>query len=222
MDIIYKPLLQNNNWIILILVFMLSLLVVLKHFYSKQFSEQTKVLFKKIWIQNIKPTYANILSFYNFIFTLILSLCLAFVFYFFKKNFTLIETENDFNLYLVTSSILLLFFVLKLFLNILFSLFFNLDDFILKVIYVKISYLNFLSVVLIIWLPFVLFITKYQIILFYFGALITLILILYLLVLIIKINLKLVIKHFVYFILYLCALEIAPIILLYRVCISKN
>jgi len=222
MEIIYKPLLQNNNWIILVFVFILSMLVVLKQQYKNQFNQQIVAVFKKVWLQNINPDYGIIINFYNAIFTLILSLNLAFVVLFIQKNFRTHISENDFYFFLKTGAILLLFFILKLVLNLLFSLFFNLNSILLKIIYIKSTYLNFLSLVLLIWLPFVFFTTKYQVAIFYFGIAISLILALYFYYLILIINLKLAIKHFVYFILYLCALEIAPIILLYRVFISAN
>lgn len=222
MEIIYKPLLQNNNWIILVFVLILSLLVVLKQLYKSQFKQQTMAIFKKVWLEKINPEYAIIINFYNFIFVVILSLCLAFVILFIQKNFLAVLPENDFYFYLKTSAILLLFFILKLLINLFFSLLFNLNNVILKIIYIKSSYLNFLTLVLIIWLPFIFFMTEHQIIIFYFGVTISVIFAFYFYFLILKINLKLAIKYFVYFILYLCALEIAPIILLYRVFISKN
>jgi len=222
MEIIYKPLLQNNNWIILVFVFILSMLVVLKQRYKNQFNQQMVAVFKKVWLQKINPDYGIIINLYNAIFTLILSLSLAFVVLYIQKSFSTQKPENDFYFFVKTGAILLLFFILKLVLNLLFSLFFNLNSILLKIIYIKSSYLNFLSLVLIIWLPFVFFTTKYQATIFYFGVAISLILALYFYYLILIINLKLAIKHFVYFILYLCALEIAPIILLYRVFISAN
>lgn len=222
MDIIYLPLLQNNNWIILVFVLILSLLVVLKKLFKSEFKQQITTIFKKVWLEKITPEYAIVLNFYNFIFVVILSLCLAFIILYIQKNFIGVLPENDFYFYLKTSGIILLFFILKLFLNLFFSLLFNLNNIILKIIYIKSSYLNFLTLVLIIWLPFIFFMTNHQVIIFYFGMSISLILSLYFYFLILKINLKLAIKYFVYFILYLCTLEIAPIILLYSVFISKN
>lgn len=222
MNITYLPLLQNNNWIILVFVLILSLLVVLKKLFKSQFKQQTMAVFKKVWLEKITPEFVIIINFYNFIFVVILSLCLAFIILFIKKNFIAVLPENDFYFYLKTSVIMLLFFILKLFLNLFFSLLFNLNSVILKIIYIKSFYLNFLTLVLIIWLPFIFFMTNHQVIIFYFGMSISVILALYFYFLILKINLKLAIKYFVYFILYLCTLEIAPIILLYSVFISKN
>ncbi len=215
MNIFYQPINDKNQWVILIILFMISIVVLLKYLFKYRLKEQLSVINKNFWLQNIKPSYPLIFNIYNFSFSLIFSFCLAFIILIAKNN-----SQNllpNINLYLNSVSLIFIFLLLKLLTTLLFSVFFDLKNIIIKIIYHKILFLNFISLYILIWLPFVLFTHKYSTLIFKIGVLTTTILFIYFYYLLVKTNLKLLIKHFLYFILYLCALEIASIIILYKV-----
>ncbi len=217
MDIFYKPLTFNNNWVILTFLFLLLLLLFLKRAYTLTFNSQLNVLTQKVWIPNTKKTFGLIYNLFNIVFLIILSFSISFVFLLYKTHFMLLIKPGSFNLFLKYSLIFGSFFVFKHTLYFLFSLFFNIKSLIIKVLYFKMIYTNFLSLFVLVWLPFVLFNNIGINIIYNISVIISLLLALYFYYLIIKNNLKLISKHFFYFILYLCTLEIAPVILLYKV-----
>lgn len=221
MDVIYQPFTQDNNWIVLTFVFILVLLVILKRLFKSQFNNQLKLLSNTIWISNLKNSYSIVYNFYNIIYLIILCVLLSLMTLFYAKNFSFLELNNSFYLFLKYSFYFGLFFIIKHLLYFFFSLIFNIKYIFLKVIYIKTSYLNFLTIFILIWFPIALFNNFENKLIFKYACLISLLLAFYFYVLIVKNNLKFVSKHFLYFILYLCTLEIAPIIILYKVFFLK-
>jgi len=213
MNIFYQPINNKNQWVILIIIFMFSIVVLLKYLFKYRIKEQLSVINKNFWLQNIKPNYSLIFNIYNFSFSLIFSLSLAFIILVAKTKSQYLSLEA----YLNSFSLVFLFLFLKLSLTLLFSFFFDIKNIVIKIVYHKILFLNFISLYILIWLPFVLFWHKYFMLIFNIGIITTILLFIYFYYLLIKKNLMFLIKHFLYFILYLCALEIAPIIILYKV-----
>jgi len=217
MDVIYQPFTQDNNWIVLTFLFILLLLVILKKMFKSRFNNQLKLLNNTLWISNLKNNYTATYNLYNLGYLIILCFLLSFVTLIYIKYFTTLIVANSFYFFLKYSLYFGFFFTLKHLFYYLFSLVFNLKSLMLKVVYIKTSYLNFLSIFILYWVSFVLFSPFESRLVFKIASIISLLLALYFYALIIKNNLKLVSKHFFYFILYLCTLEIAPIILLYKV-----
>jgi len=217
MNIIYQPINSSNHWMIFVIIFMIFTVVLLKSLFTFQFNEQLNVFNKYVWKPNFKPSYFLIFNIYNFLFSLLFSFGLAFIIVIAKNNISNSLPDISFYFYLKTVGFVFLFLAAKLIVNLLFSVLFDLKNILIKVIYLKILYLNFISLIILTWLPFVLFAHKYSKLIFNISVLTTIVLALLFYVLLIKTNLKLLIKYFLYFILYLCALEIAPIIILYKV-----
>jgi Domain of unknown function (DUF4271) len=221
MDILYQPLASQNNWVIIVLIFMLFLLFVIKKAFNQRFTSQLKLVNQNIWFPNLNKSYTLIVNFYNVLFLIIICFSLAFVLLIYIDNYSSFNIVNSFYLFFKISFYLGLFFIFKQFLNLFFSVVFRLNLLVHKLVFIKISYLNFLGLFIFIWLPFVLFSNDENLFIFKIFGIITLLLAVYFYYLIIKNNLKVISKHFFYFILYLCTLEIAPIILLYKVFILK-
>jgi uncharacterized protein DUF4271 len=216
MDITYQPFTQDNNWIVLTFLFILMLLIVLKKLFKSRFNNQLKLLNNALWVSNLKNNYSAIYNLYNLGYLIILCFLLSFITLVYIKYSTSLILTNDFYFFLKYSLYFGAFFVLKHLFYYLFSLVFNLKTLMLKIVYVKTSYLNFLSIFILSWLSFVLFSSFENNLIFKIASIISLLLALYFYTLIIKNNLKVISKHFFYFILYLCTLEIAPIIILYK------
>jgi len=216
MDIIYQPINNNNHWMIFVIIFMVFIVALLKSLFSYQFNEQLNVFNKYVWQTNLKSGYSSVFNIYNFLFSLLFSFGLAFIIVISKNNISNSLPSISFYFYLKTVGLILLFLVVKLIVNLLFSVLFDLKSKLIKIIYIKILYLNFISLIVLAWLPFVLFTHKYAILIFKISILATITLALLFYYFLVKTNSKLLIKYFIYFILYLCTLEIAPIIILYK------
>jgi len=222
MEINYTLLTENNNWIVLIFILILSLLVVLKRLYNPVFNEQLKLLNSSIGIFNLKRVYTSVYNFYNISFIIILCLLLAFIALIKMANWGEIATINSgFYLYLKYAFYFVIYFFVKHLSYYLFSLVFNLKDLILKTLYIKTTYLNFISLYFLCWLAYIVVgehSSGYVLNIFYVTSLF---LVFYLYYILVKYNLKLISKNIFYFILYLCALEIAPLIIFFKMLFLK-
>lgn len=217
MNVIYQPITQNNDWIILIFLFVLGGVVILKNLYKQVFYSQLKLLNNPIWISNLKNNYSTIYNVYNAFNLLILCIVLSLITLFYVEYFKSLAVDNGFYFFLKYFFYFGIFFLLKHLLYYFFSLVFDIKPLVLKVVYIKTTYLNFLGLFILLWLPFVFFSSFENLLVFKTACIISLILAFYFFVLVLKNNLKVISKHFFYFILYLCTLEIAPIIIFYRV-----
>lgn len=91
-----------------------------------------------------------------------------------------------------------------------------------RYLYEKLSYLNLMAVVLMVILPFLSFSLEAQKV--FYLVLFGVLALFYLLILFstVKRNQELLFRHFFYFILYLCALELAPLVILYQVFVFQG
>ncbi|AXP80251.1 hypothetical protein CJ739_1160 [Mariniflexile rhizosphaerae] len=113
------------------------------------------------------------------------------------------------------------FILIKVFIERLIGSLFEMDAIIDQYLFQKISYKNYLGLVLIPINALLLFSFKPTLTFFYVTVILLFIVILIGLVTSFKAHQSLIKHNFFYFILYLCALEIAPCIILYKVIISK-
>jgi hypothetical protein len=112
------------------------------------------------------------------------------------------------------------FILIKVLLERLIGSLFEIDKLIDQYLFQKISYKNFLGVILLPINLLLIYSFKPSLIVFYIIVCIILIINLVGLITTIKTNQSIIKQNFFYFILYLCALEIAPYIILYKVFIS--
>ncbi len=91
-----------------------------------------------------------------------------------------------------------------------------------RYLYEKLSYLNLMGMVLMVILPFLSFSLEVEKI--FYLVLFGVLALFYLLILFstVKRNQELLFRHFFYFILYLCALELAPLVILYQVFVFQG
>ena len=113
------------------------------------------------------------------------------------------------------------YILIKVFVERLIGSLFEMDAMIDQYLFQKISYKNYLGVVLIPVNAFLLYTFKPTLTFFYVTVILLFIVILIGLFTSLKAHQNLIKYNFFYFILYLCALEIAPCIILYKAIISK-
>ena len=112
------------------------------------------------------------------------------------------------------------FILIKVLLERLVGSLFEIDQLIDQYLFQKISYKNFLGILLLPINLFLIFSFKPSLIVFYVIVSILIIINIVGLITTVKTNQSIIKQNFFYFILYLCALEIAPYVLLYKVFIS--
>ena len=204
----------SNEWITILIVICITILTIVKFSYSKRFNEFSWIIlnsnYLKIYFKDNKfIDNFNILLFANQIIG-------VFIFvYLISKNYI-----NDLSIDLIVSlKIIGVFIVLiftKFFIELLIGWIFNINTLISSYLFQKLNYKNFIGIVLIpinIILVYAVEPTEKLI----YGFLIGLLVLNFIGFLsTFKSYQKLILSNFFYFILYLCALEIGPYIILYK------
>ena len=204
----------SNEWITILIVICITILTIVKFSYSKRFNDFSWIIlnsnYLKIYFRDIKfIDNFNILLFANQIIG-------VFIFvYLISKTYI-----NDLSIDLIISlKIVGVFIVLiftKFFIELLIGWIFNINTLISSYLFQKLNYKNFIGIVLIpinIILVYAVEPTEKLI----YGFLIGLLVLNFIGFLsTFKSYQKLLLSNFFYFILYLCALEIGPYIILYK------
>ena len=206
---------DSLDWITLILLTAILLLVIVKSVYPQRYEEFTSLLTSnKFMVFKGKENNAfhpfNILMF--LVNALSVSLFLFILFRFFSTPDSLspgILFIRIFTAY--TCFVLLKFSIEKIFANI-----FDLDDTIDYYLFQKLSHRNFISLILLIFSVILVYAVTPTNGILYVGMGFVLLANLLSLIVIYRQNQNLILGNWFYFILYLCALEIAPYIILYK------
>ena len=204
----------SNEWITILIVICITILTIVKFSYSKRFNEFSWIIlnsnYLKIYFKDNKfIDNFNILLFANQIIG-------VFIFvYLISKNYI-----NDLSIDLIVSlKIIGVFIVLiftKFFIELLIGWVFNINTLISSYLFQKLNYKNFIGIVLIPINMILVYAVEPTEKLIY-GFLIGLLVLNFIGFLsTFKSYQKLILSNFFYFILYLCALEIGPYIILYK------
>jgi len=209
----------DTDWITIIIISCLGLLATAKLINSVRFSEFI-LLFNtnKYIVLNHKGNRLS--TFFNAILMLVQVLSVS-LFIYLSADILKLQDDADINIYLYAKIASLYVFVLicKILIEKIISTIFSIEILIDDYLFYKISYRNFLGVILLpLNLLFIYTLQPSQIVLI---VLIILIALLNLLVLfsVYKKNEKIILNNLFYFILYLCTLEIAPYFILYKLII---
>jgi len=204
----------SNEWITILIVICITILTIVKFSYSKRFNDFSRIIvnsnYLKIYSRDNKYIdNFNVLLFANQIIGIFIFAYLSFKIYI-----------NDLSIDLILSLQLIVVFIVliftKYFIELLIGWFFDINFLIGSYLFQKMNYKNFIGLLLIpinIILLYAVVPTKNLI----YGFIISL-LILNLIGFFstFKTHQKLLLSNFFYFILYLCALEIGPYIILYK------
>jgi len=204
----------SNEWITILIVICITILTIVKFSYSKRFNDFSRIIvnsnYLKIYSRDNKYIdNFNVLLFANQIIGIFIFAYLSFKIYI-----------NDLSIDLILSLQLIGVFIVliftKYFIELLIGWFFDINFLIGSYLFQKMNYKNFIGLLLIpinIILLYAVVPTKNLI----YGFIISL-LILNLIGFFstFKTHQKLLLSNFFYFILYLCALEIGPYIILYK------
>jgi hypothetical protein len=205
----------SNEWLIALFVLSLALITVVKFTYSIRFSDFLFILFNSNYIKIYNNERRlidnfNLLLILNYISSLTIFIILTY-------NQFISPLEFNIILFLQIATSVFLFMFFRIFIEKILAWVFDIVPVINHYIVEKINYRNFLGLLLLpINILLVFSVQPNKFILKVIGILLALLCIIGF-INIIKTNLKLVFRNSFYFILYLCALEIGPYIILYKV-----
>lgn len=204
---------ENIDWITLVLLGSLLLIVIAKKFFYSRFLNFIILPFnnKYIIMYNKKE---KLFSWFHILLTTFQITNISLFAFLSWKAYWNSEPENSRITFSLVFGLLFLFLIIKMFLQLANGFIFGAYRLVSELLFKKISYLNYSSLVLFlanVLLSFV-YIDSISLVL----SAITLFIIINIIgwVTVIRIHQKFISSYFFYFILYLCALEIAPLIIL--------
>jgi hypothetical protein len=211
---------QNNDWITGLFLVILVLLTGLRYFYPERIIHSASHFFTKNYISiNFNKDKNKVFNLFQSTFFLIQLIVLSLLIYFasFQFRFNIIFFEQHPFLSMLFG--LCVYFLTRYLLGYFLSVVFNLKKEFYRLVYAKMSYFH----TIILWLIPLLIMHNYvenfkeiilNIILIFFFSLL-----LFRYSLLLYRNKKLIFSDLFYFILYLCALEIAPLIIIIKIII---
>ena len=208
---------QNNDWISYILLFALVILVVVKLMFSERLQLSLQLLFSKKYVLVFGREKILVFNGFNVLMIIFQLIIFSFLAYFLLKNYFNVFYQNkEYSLFGLIVIILFLSYATKYLLDKFIFKLFNNDKLHEKITFLNSSYLNIVALLL---FPLILlfvyspFFNEYILIFTLFLAFILMCLKLFLMI---NNNKSIIVKNLFYFILYLCALEIAPIIIILK------
>ncbi|MFD2563222.1 DUF4271 domain-containing protein [Aquimarina rubra] len=214
MEVITREII-STDWITIVIIVCLALLATAKLINSARFSEFVMLFNTNKYIV-INQKGNKLSTFFNGILILVQILSVSLFIY---LSIDVLEWKDqviDLTLYLKIASLYLFIFICKILVEKIISTIFSIEILIEDYLFYKISYRNFLGLIL---LPLnLLFIytakpSKIVIIILIISLLILNLIVLFS---VYRKNENVILNHLFYFILYLCALEIAPYFILYK------
>lgn len=207
---------EHNNWITLILLFILVIILIGNLLFPEKFTEFKKIFFSTKYFSSHQKK-PSVLNFFSFTLYLAHALTLSLALYILFKAKAIFEVEYNFTFYLQIFIILNSLIGIKYLFEKIIASIFSMDKVIDNYLFYKITYKNLLAFSLYPVLLIVTYTWEPSMNILILITILYLVLNLFVLLKYYSKHQKLIYKFSFYFILYLCALEIAPYIILYKV-----
>ena len=205
----------SQDWITLLLLLAFTLLVTARYAFTQRFSHFVMLFATEKYLL-LKGKNANIFHPFNLLFFTVNLISVGLFMYIFLRGFTDILPDRPKVLFLRVVTAYGAFVLLKFSLEKIIANIVGIDSLMNYYLFYKLSYRNFMALIL---LPVcILFIYVWEPTLLALYIFLSLILIVNLLILlsVFRKNQQFLLRHWFYFILYLCALEIGPYFILYK------
>lgn len=209
---------ESNDWITIILLIVITLLILNKLKYGERFVRINQILLNNSYINSYSKTAPLVLSTFNIIFYVVFAIIVSFLVIAFLNVQNKVLINNQLLQFFLVFGMVFGFLTIRLLLGIVLGSLFELEAKQSYFTFLKIGYMGNFSMII---FPIV-------VISFYFKAVffaklllvLSVVLLLYYYILLIKNNQKFIFGNFFYFILYLCTLEIAPVLIALKLLID--
>ena len=211
---------QNHHWVSLVFLAILVFLTLAKIMYKDRLLHTASLFFanKYLFIYFNKEKN-DILNLFQFLMFMVQLLALALIFYFANNLWQFSAKLNALNGYLLLVAGVGLYFCFRYLIELFLAEIFNIKNKFNRIVYDKVSYFNNL----ILWiLPFLIlsvYANIYKELSFKITFFVLIILLILRYILVLANNKKLIVNNLFYFILYICALEIAPLAIILKLTI---
>jgi len=211
----------TNSWVTLVIMIVLVLITLLKNNYNQQFNKLLSLLYSEKYYTDYVKINPLLFNRFHFLFFFVIIFNLSLLIFFVFKTFYSELITNDFYFYFQIFNITVLFILVRYVMGFLLSIIFELNDEQRYLTFLKMSNLSFLSIVV---FPLIIVVAYsvgfFQKFLLIVGLILFVVLSLFNYIKLIK-NERLNFTNLFYLFLYLCALEIAPFIVIYKLFITK-
>ena len=206
----------TRDWVTIILLAALVLIALLKFSYNDRFVKLFSLSYSEKYFTNYSKSKPLIFNSFHLLFFIIINFNISLLIYYVIKAFDPSKISHDFSFFVQILLVVFLYFVARYLIGYLLSVVFSLSEEQDHVTLLKVSNLAYLSVLffpLLVLINYSSFALHRILITFSLTVVVILLFIRYFTI--IK-NLKLNFNSFFYLFLYLCALEIAPILVIYK------
>ena len=211
---------QNNNWIILVFLIILLVLTIAKVFFNDRLLHVSMLyVSKKYFLLYFDKEKNNILNVFQILLFVVQLLALSMFIYHTNIYFQLKTDFLGLNKYLLIVAGVGFYLGMRYMTGLLLAYIFDLKNGHKKLVFEKVNYFNSLILWIIPFLTIYVFTTDFKAFFFVITFSLFVILIIIRYALFLSNNKKLVFNDMFYFILYLCALEIAPLIVIFKLTI---
>ncbi|WP_411028996.1 DUF4271 domain-containing protein [Spongiimicrobium sp. 3-5] len=204
---------SNTDWITLVIFTSILCVVAAKGIFYVRFMNFVILPFnnKYIFMYNKKD---RLLNWFHILFTFFQVMNFALLIYFIKDIFFASENTDSFMTYLLILGLLLLFLLIKVSLQLGNGFIFGTNKTISEFIFKKLSYLNYSGIIMFLANVILAFVAKDSKTVVYVSIFLILLINCIGWVTVVKNHQKFIAGNFFYFILYLCALEITPFVII--------
>jgi len=206
----------SKDWITLVFLLILALFVAIKYHHGERLSRLFSLLISRNYIVVYSKHSPLLLNSFHLFFAVIQLFIFSLTIFVGIKANSSIAKEFEFSFFISILTGVFMFTVLRYFLGKLLAILFDIEKEHENITYLKMSYLSNFCLLLFPLLLCALYLFYDSTVVAIIIAFIAVTILLLYYALIIKNNQKLILKNLFYFILYLCALEIAPLIFLYK------
>lgn len=210
----------SNDWITVIFVFVFLIIAFLKYNYNERFSKLFSLAYSDKYYTEYSKTKPLIFNFFHFLLFLVFLLNISLLLYFSNQVFNTTLDTNNFQFFSKIFFGVLIYVFIRLVIDVFLGITFEKVENLNHVTFLKVSNISLISIYLI---PLLILINYIAFPVQKFLTTLTLLLLLILIFLrylsIIK-NDQIFFNKLFYFILYLCALEIAPLIVIIKMFVS--
>ncbi len=204
---------ENVDWITIVILISILFITAAKGLFYQRFLNFIQLPFnnKYVFMYNKKDTLWN---WFNILMTLFQLLNFALFVYFAKSILFTPEKDGYVIFYFGVLSFLFLFLVLKVALQLFNGFVFNANKNVIELIFKKLSYFNHSSIIMFLANLMLCYVLNDSKLVIYLSIFLILLINLAGWITVLRNHQKFIMSNFFYFILYLCALEIAPLIII--------
>ena len=208
----------KSDWVTVVFLLIFLLLGFVKYIYKDRLIELLGLFFNKRYFLSYGKEGKLIFNGFNAFLFLIQMLIMS-LFTFLLIQFYFVEMVDDHGLFLFLKIVfgILSFFLIRYLIGFLLALLFETNKSHKEIVFSKISYLFAITIIILPLLLLAYYVKNYNLVLFQLVSLLfgALLIVRYMFVL--KNNKRVALSRLFYFMLYLCALEIAPILLVFKI-----